>query len=210
MVYTGGQKGEILMSEPIQENVERALKRIEPDLYSIVEGAWGDWLKVSGEWRTRFSRTRANLVWDRMICRAFDVFSSDPDIKFIERFNTVSFILDDHILFRFKKGDIKGLSHNYPTQLALAYHNHNIPLFPDVNWSRVEIVYSLDENKTQTTIERICVVARKNDKILWGYDIKPQVVPVEEIPVATQRISTEDLVQVRKGKEDSKIATIEK
>lgn len=199
------------MAEPIKEDVERTLKRIEPELFKIVQGAWGDWQEMSEKWRTTFPRTRANWVWDRMINRAYSVFSQGTGIKFIEQFNTVSFIIDNNVLFRFKKGDIKGISHNYPTQLALAYHNHDEMLFfPDMDLSRVEVVYALNENQTQTEIERICIVARKRNQILWAYDIKPQVIAIEEIPITPiQRISPEDLVQVREVKEDSKI-TIKK
>jgi hypothetical protein len=182
------------VTAPIRDDVEKVLKRIEPELYEIVKGAWQDWLESSEVGRTRFTRTRANLVWDRMVDRAFEKFSQDPNIAYIIQFHTVKFIVGNHVLFRFKKGDLKGLSHNFQTQLALAFHDHNTLLFGD--FARVEVVYVLNELETQ--IKRVCVVARNNDTVLWVYDIMPQNAVIEDFPMAPiQRTSPEELVQVR-------------
>jgi hypothetical protein len=185
--------GIFCMGIPLEENVLKVLKYIERDLYDIVTGAWQDWLKCSEFGRTRFSRTRANIVWERMIDRAYQVFSGDKRIDFIERNNTVFFVVDNRILFRFKKGDFSGLSHNYPTQTAIDFNDHDILLFDDVDLSRVEIGYVLDKSEIQ--IETVSIVARNDLKVLWSHEILPQGIVIEApIPSAT-KTPTEPLVE---------------
>ena len=117
-----------------------------------MRGAWDDWLKSSEYGKSRFTRTRACVVQERIIDRAFRVFPSS--IKPIEKNNTVSFIKDNQVLFRFKKADPKYFTHNVQTNLALAFHNHqkSFPEFGEIDFARVEVVYVLD--KTETEIQQ--------------------------------------------------------
>lgn len=192
------------MRPPAKDKIEQVLKRLEQELYGIVRGAWQDWVQVSQLKTTKFSRTRANWVWDRMIYRACEAFSQVLGIRCVERFNSASFIVDNDVLFRFKKGDFRGLSHNVPTQLALAFHDHSIPLFDDIDFARVEVVYVL--NQLETQIERVCVVGRDRLTVIWAYDIMSQRGMVEEFPtVEVERTSPEQLVQIRDAREDIKV-----
>jgi hypothetical protein len=189
---------------PSKDKVQQVLKRLEQELYRIVRGAWQDWIQVSQLKTTKFSRTRANWVWDRMIYRACEAFSEDLGIRCVERFNSASFIVDNDVLFRFKKGDFKGLSHNVQTQLALAFHDHSITLFDDIDFMRVEVVYVL--NQLETQIERVCVVGRDKADVIWAYDIVPHRGTVEEIPtVEVEKTPPEQLVQIRETMEDVKV-----
>jgi hypothetical protein len=200
-IVTGG-----FLMTPIQDDVKRTLGKFENYFYDIAIGAWQDWLNSSEFVRTRFNRTRANIVWDRMIDRAFNAFVDIPNIEPLERRNTVYFIVDNRVLFRFKKGDLKGLSSNYLTQSAFDFHDHDLPLFGDMNLSRVEVVYVLD--RSEIKIENVCIVARNAEKILWSYDLAPQGVVVEmPIPeTAVQKSPVVSLVQLADDVKNNSLA----
>jgi hypothetical protein len=182
---------------PNKDEVENVLKPVESDLFKIVHGAWQDWLQSSEVGRVRFPRTRANIVWDRMIDRALEVLPSKPGVRFIYHYQTVSFVAQERVLFRFKKGDEKGLSGNFPTQLSLAYHDHstNIELFGPVDLLRVQVVYVV--NALETDLEDVLVVARDGGKVAWTYGIMPVFDADEEFPrTAVQRTSPDQLVRI--------------
>ena len=184
------------MGLPIESDVKRILSRIIPMLLTIGRGAWQDWLTSSEAGRTRFSRTRAAVIWERMIDRAITAFDSIPGIRHIEKFQTVSFIIDNYVLFRFKKANSKYLSHNIQTKLALAFHDPNarLPYFEDMDFIRVEVVYVL--NKLETELQGIYVVARQGRKTLWHYDVSAPEAIIREFPESVQRTPAEDLVQL--------------
>lgn len=194
LIITGG----LPMSLPNKEEVKNHLSKIEPDIHQIVLGAWKDWQDSTESKRARFPRTRANIVWDRMIDRALDLFARFKEIKVVTYQNqTYSFIINDSVLFRFKKGNPKGLSQNYPTQLALAFHDHAQKLlFKGIEYSRVEIVYILNELETQ--IKNIQVIARNKNQILWGYNIQKPQNNIDELPIKTQLQPTSSQIRAKK------------
>ncbi len=191
---------------PIEDDVKRVLGNFEDCLYGVVIGAWQDWLDGSEFGRTRFNRTRANIVWDRMIDRAYNAFVDIPNIEPLEIHNTVYFIANGRILFRFKKGDVKGLSSNYLTQSVFDFYDHDLPLFGDLSFSRVEVVYVLD--KSELKIDNVSIVARNAEKILWSYDLAPQGVVVEmpTSQTAVQKSSVASLVQVAEDLKNNSLA----
>jgi hypothetical protein len=186
------------MPVPNQADVEACLTRLEPALQRIVLGAWDEWMGSGQAAVVQFPRTRANLVWDYIVRRARDEFGDIAGVVAIEGGQTLGFLCDDRVLFRFKKGDGNGLSRNYPTPLALAYHDHdeNLLGLPDV--MRVEVVYILNHLKTAVT--HIQVVCREGGKIIWGYDIlrRGETGATDPLPlIAPPAPSTERLVRLR-------------
>lgn len=167
---------------PRQEIVESVLGPYHDVIYGVVDAAWQDWLSSSEFPRARSSRTRACIVWDRMIDHANAAFLENPRVRCVEHYNTWSFIVDDLVLFRFKKGNQVGYTANYPTQTALAFHDHErqYNLFGFEDYHRVQIVYTLDE--LESDLGRVLVVARDNSRIAWDYQIQPSTIRAEEIP----------------------------
>jgi hypothetical protein len=100
-------------------------------------------------------------------------FASDRGIHIIAGQETSYFLVEDRLLFRFKKGDTCGLSSNIETGQALAFIEPEAPLIelPDV--ARVDIAYIV--NPLQTLIQSLLVVARDGDRALWSYSIYPRV-----------------------------------
>ncbi|MFO1431280.1 MAG: hypothetical protein U1F76_14245 [Candidatus Competibacteraceae bacterium] len=160
-----------MASIPEQATVQATLQPYQDKLRWIIHTAWQDWLNCPYRGQFLYPRTRASMVWEWIVQHAEDVLAADPGIDVIKRKReqTVWFLVDNQVLLRFKQGDEHGLSSNFPTQAALAFHDPqvNLPGMPEV--ARVEVVYVL--NFLKTAIASIQVVARNNNHIAWAYEI---------------------------------------
>lgn len=157
------------MPVPPQDDVRAALEPIHAQITDIVLGGWGDWRGSTqiGTWRCK--RSRANFVWEQIIDRAHKEFDGAQGVRILEGHETFKFLVSNRVLFRFKKGDEAGLSANIPTQLALAFHDHDQDLFGFLDVYRVEIVYQL--NRLETEVSDILVAARDEDRLAWVYSL---------------------------------------
>ena len=152
-----------------QEEVQALLAPLHSRIARIVLGAWDDWKQKSHEIGNRFARTSANVVFERIIARAIPEFDSMPGMHIKTGHQTVHFLYQSAVLFRFKKGDENGLSRNYPTQAALAFNDQNCDLFGPPGISRIDVVYQLD--RLATRVIDVAVVARHESNVLWCYSI---------------------------------------
>lgn len=152
-----------------QEEVQALLEHLHVPLARIVLGAWEDWKQKAHEIGNRFARTSANVVFERMIARAIPEFDPMPGMHIKTGHQTVHFLYQSAVLFRFKKGDERGLSRNYPTQTALAFNDQNCDLFGAPGISRIDVVYQLD--RLATCVADVAVVARHESNVLWSYSI---------------------------------------
>lgn len=194
VTYFGGQS----MAVPNREVVQWSLSRLEAQLQSIVMQAWQDWLESPESARLVYSRTRASFVWDRMVALAKDRLLTLPGVACYEKDETVSFAVDDTVLFRFKKGDARGMSRNYPTQTALTFHDPQqvFPGFPEL--VRVDVVYVL--NQLETRVERVLVVARNGGRKLWDYALVVTAISAApSLLVEESSVPVEKLVRLRHG-----------
>jgi len=193
------------MQTPNQTIVRQHLKPYEATLKKIILNAWEEW-KVSPEYpRTRYKRTQACVVFERIVEGALEHLSFDARIHIEEKHESVTFLVDDTVLFRFKKANEQGMSSNYPTQLAMAYHDHEQDLFGLPEVQRVEVTYVL--NQLQTEVDRILVVGRLKNAVSWQYDILNTVSEEETTyPVLpfTQQPATPpaNLVRLKKTDQD--------
>lgn len=198
------------MPIPPKEIVVQSLEPIEAKLALIVRNAWRDWLDSSERSRSRYSRTRACIMFERMIAGAIETFQDDARIRLIEGQETISFLYDDKVLFRFKKADESGLSRNFPTQHALAFHDHEAILFslPDIH--RVDVVYVL--NALDTDIQELLIVGRDQDRVAWVHDISQahdqSLDNIEHLPqTGADDAGTERLVKPIGGKDQRRTAS---
>jgi hypothetical protein len=167
------------MALPNESMVLDLLKPYFPALAAGVQSAWNDWLGSTEFSRTRYPRTRANIVWEGMQRHARVNLAPHSAIRAIEREQSVAFLVADQVLIRFKKGDAHGLSRNISTRLALKYHDpRQASLIGEV--CRVEVVYQL--NVLNTQVADILIVARNRDVVVWSSSIMP-IGDVIQLPV---------------------------
>lgn len=168
------------MSTPRLEDIQPIIDPLKEQIVRIMRSAWQDWLKssYSGKWRCK--RSRANFVWEQIIDRAHQAFSSHPAVHILQGHETYQFLIEDRVLFRFKKGDEQGLTANIPTQHAMAFHDHEVDLFGLPSIQRVDIVYRL--NRLETDIMDFLVVARNGDDLMWSYSLIDQQDSIVTLP----------------------------
>jgi hypothetical protein len=155
----------VLCRQVIVDAWER-VKQKHPDL------AW---------WRRR--ATRANVMWENTTQGAIDKLSGLKGIKHVPHYDTGSWIFDDLVLARFKVASVSLHTSNYPTPLALSFHQHNRDLFGFTDHHRVEFVHVL--NRFGTALEWIGVVARQQKRVLWQFELPESAAatPVQRLPL---------------------------
>ena len=169
------------MTLPNQAAVRPVLDEIRGHIVASIHKAWDDWTASDhvGVWRCK--RSRANFVWEQIVERAHAALSDNDTVHVIDGHETMKFLVQDAVLFRFKKADDSGRTANVATQLALAFHDHEQNLFGLPEVLRVEVVYKL--NKLETSIQDICVVARDGDQVAWEYSLLDADDVVQPLPM---------------------------
>lgn len=157
------------MPIPNQATVKPIIDEIRGEIVSAIHDAWDDWMASPyvGVWRCK--RSRANFLWEQIIGKAHSALLALPSIHVIEGIGTMTFLVQDQVLFRFKKADDAGRTANVATQAAIDFHDHDKDLLGLPEIQRVEVVYKL--NKLETAIQDICVVARVGANVAWEYSL---------------------------------------
>ena len=174
-----------------QSEVENRLAPFIPSIQKVILEAWADWMASgkSGRWKRR--RSRANYMWEELVCRAEATFAGHPDVRIHPKNQSSWFVIDD-VVYRFKKSDSSGYTSNVPTQAALDYHDQqeDLPGIPAIQ--RLEITYVL--NTLETAVQDILLVARHQGRVLWrssilrkdeGGNVVPFTVPDAPTPSDT-------------------------
>lgn len=147
---------------------EAALQPYFQVINRVVDGAWKDWRDNPLAPQMQHKRVRATCVWNQLIARSRREFADDPTVRVTTMKEWEGLLFNDRIFVRFKKAPRDLISRNYPTKHALAYNDLKQDLFDGV--SRLDLVYVLDAS--ETLIDRICIVQRDGDQVVWRLDVK--------------------------------------
>ena len=177
------------MPIPNQDAVKSVLDTVRDQILGAVRGAWEDWQGSEQSVTWRVKRSRANFVWEQIIDRAHRAFAEMRHVVIIDGGESFKFLVQDEVLFRFKKADETGRTSNVSTQLALAFHDHEQGLFGLPEVQRVEVVYKL--NRLETSVSDICVVARDGDKVVWEYSLLDAAEVIVPLPFPAPGIEPE-------------------
>jgi len=130
--------------------------------------AWQDWLdNPQRAMYSRWPRTRANMLFERIADRLQEEFADDPGVQFHFQDETIKAAFDDRVLARFKKADEEGFGKNVPTQAVMMFCEAQADLPGMPGLQKVEVLYHLDDLRTY--ISGISVQARDGDMRLWAY-----------------------------------------
>lgn len=141
---------------------------VESKISEAVLYAWSAWLATPN--KSYFcARTRANIIWDLATRTLEEKLEPMPSIHVNRSSNTCMFMIGQQLTFRFKKADENGVSSNYPTPMALAFHDPEQYALGIPEAVKTEIVYSL--NKLETEISAIKLVRRNGDTVAWSHSI---------------------------------------
>jgi hypothetical protein len=181
------------MPIPTREEAIEILSPYHGVIWTSVHEAWAEW-RVIQKFRAKkrmsallYSRSIANYVFDAVARRAIPAFGAEPRVSVKIEAQTFKIFVAGRIAARFKQGgdDKLGVSGSHPTQAALAFMDADavLPGMPPET-AKVEIVWSLNEIKTQ--IEAVRVVARDGDRLIWDYPIEDPRKSAEIIPLPTR------------------------
>ncbi len=179
------------------------LKPFFSDLSEAVHRAWADWLVSNVAAGMQHKRVRADNIWNQFLVHCKSRLDGHPDVRFETVNGMVVLIFHNRLLVRFKKGNGRFLSSNIPTQSALEFHDCTVDMFGGVG--RLECVYVLD--KTETQIERIVIVQRHKNQILWvlpvdAEEAAPENTVIDFQPRTPSGTAADSVIKSRKQKRE--------
>ncbi|PPJ47907.1 hypothetical protein C0075_20570 [Rhizobium sp. KAs_5_22] len=194
------------MPLPLRDFVQQVL--LENDraskVFVAIHKAWASAVLQYPQ-RARWLRksTFRGIVWEEAIKELHTLALEDPGVKLVPHRDTISFILEDAVLFRFKHADLSLATSNYPTPEARAFDEHDIDLYGFSGLQRVELCYVL--NEFETAIVWVGVSARANGEWLWKIELGTTGVvnQVTEPELFEESLDPQRLASLKQSKPDS-------
>lgn len=157
------------MSHPNADDVYRHLERFEQVLMSLHLKAW-DRLISNTAWPTLvFQRTGSGLMHDFIAQEASTALDALPGIRRITHDKSVRYLVEDKVLFRFKRGTRSGLGSNIDTQANDDFIDAKVDLLGIAHIWKVELLWY--PNRLRTKLDRVEVSARDGKRRLWAYTL---------------------------------------
>lgn len=150
---------------------------------------------VCGLARYRYKRTVACSLFEEITDVARNEFADDSSVKVVEESQTVKFCFDDKVIARFKKDGGNRLGVNILTKAIRDFNDPqaSIPgVLPEV--AKVDFVWK--RNEIEGGIERVSVVARDGNSIVWAYDLN-----ISEIEAETAEVLSLPLITIQSNDE---------
>jgi hypothetical protein len=172
-----------------KDDVQTILGPYHHRIRGVVEKGWEE-RRAEAAWRAEngmdpllYSRTVANYIFDAIVRIAVNEFAGDASVHVKVEPQTIKLFFKGGVCARFKKGDDNKLGQNQPTQASLAFEvaDATLPWFPPET-AKVEFIWLA--NELNTRLERVLVIARDGDRLLWEYDIEPTVGMLVALPTA--------------------------
>jgi hypothetical protein len=177
-----------------QAEVSAVLAPYHSLIREVVDEAWAEWASIQS-FRSDsrlppvlYTRTICNLVFDGIARRGILRFGALDSVRVEIEPQTFKLHFRG-VTARFKKGGDDKLGRNVTTQAVLAFIEADgiLPGLPPET-AKVEFVWL--PNEIWTAVDRVLVVARDGDRLIWEYDIerggpKAQVVELPLKPLAS-------------------------
>jgi hypothetical protein len=181
------------------------LEEFHPRIRRIVERAWSEWRTVAqlradaGLSPVLYRRTVANDVFDAIARYAIVEFGDDPHASLKIESQTIKLFFRAKLLARFKRAGDKKLGRNIPTQAVMSFIDADalLPGMPPET-GKVEFVWI--SNDIQTQLEKVLVIARDGDCLIWEYEIAAEMAETGEVvpfPHPHRDDTDDDMVRAR-------------
>ncbi|MBB5712973.1 hypothetical protein [Sphingomonas xinjiangensis] len=184
--------------------VRKALTPYHGKIHACVLEGFAEWrdtqtYRVSkGYAPNLYSRTNSNDIFDAIMRRAIPVLGAEARVFVKTEAQTAKFVIAG-VAARFKKAGEDGLGCNIPTQAAMAFMDadRTLPGLPPET-AKIELIW--EPNAIWTKVERVLVVARDGDRLLWDYEIvadagKGEITPLAPTGPSDQPDDASDLVK---------------
>lgn len=155
--------------------VRKALTPVHGKIVACVHDGFAEWRETQsyrlskGYAPNLYSRTNSNDIFDAILRRAIPSLGAEERVFVKAEAQTAKFIIGG-VAARFKKAGDDGLGCNIPTQAAMAFMDADrvLPGLPPET-AKIELVW--EPNAIWTKVERVMVVARDGDRLIWEYEI---------------------------------------
>ncbi len=187
MPYRSSARGE-LVAIPTKNEARGILGPYHGLISRIVREAWDEWRMVHG-FRTSvglppplYHRTIVNDVFDGIARRAILLFGIEPRVSVEQEAQTFKLFFRSRLLVRFKKGGDDKLGSDVPTQTAMAFMRaEGVPPNMPPETAKVEITWL--PNDIWTKVDKVLVVARDGDRLIWDYEIDEAAEAGDVVPM---------------------------
>lgn len=160
---------------PTRDEAKAILEPYHPLIASVIEQAWAEWKSVQAcrseklMAPTLYPRTISNYIFDAIARRAIMAFGVDPAVRVDVEAQTFKLHFKG-LSARFKKGgeDKLGSNHHTPTSLLFVEADSLLPGM-SAETGKVEFIWL--PNEIWTDLDRILVIARDGDRLIWDYEI---------------------------------------
>lgn len=161
------------------EAVRSSLMPYHGKILACIMDGFGEWRDLqafrasSGLAPNLYSRTNSNEIFDAIIRRAIPMFGAETNVSVKVEAQTAKFIFRG-VIARFKKAGDDGLGSNIHTQAAMDFMNAD-KVFPGLPPETAKIELIWEPNSIWTKVDRVLVVARDGNRLLWEYEIVADV-----------------------------------
>lgn len=129
--------------------------------------AW-DRLVSNSAWPTLvFQRTASSMMHDFIVQEAAATLDGLPGMRRITHDKSVRYLVEDRVLFRFKRGTQGGLGSNIDTPTNDDFIDAEVDLLGIPQIWKVELLWY--SNRLRTKLDRVEVSARDGNRRLWAY-----------------------------------------
>ncbi len=181
---------------PTADEAKAILGPYHPMIRGIVEDAWAEWKSIQACRSEKemapllYRRTISNYIFDAIARRAILAFGAEPAVHVEIEAQTFKLQFNG-LCARFKKGGEDKLGSNIPTQAALAFMEADglIPGMPPET-GKVEFIWL--PNAIWTDLDRVLVVARDGEQLIWEYDLDRAAPAVDVFTLPVAPLSPDD------------------
>lgn len=157
------------MSFPSADEVYRVLQRYEQPLLTVHMKAW-ERLVSNSAWPTLvFQRTASGMMHDFIVQEASATLDELADVRRVSHDKSVRYLVENKVLFRFKRGTRSGLGSNIDTQANDDFIDAEVDLLGIPQLWKVELLWY--PNRLRTKLDRVEVSARDGKRRLWVYTL---------------------------------------
>lgn len=157
--------------------------------------------------RPLYNRTKAINFQDIIVNEIKEAFSNDENTTIIEKYESISLVINNHISARFKKFNTKGMPSNHRSGRNDAIISQQLELgfvdYPPI--ARIDVGYNMDI--TGTGYELLKVMCRRYNDVIWDlyfHDIDDVQLPIQEVQPIEPDITTTEETRRAKPKEEKK------
>lgn len=144
------------------------------------------------------NRAKANIFHAVAVEKAKKLFSESPNIRLIEKYQSIQIVFDSLMVGRIKKLNKKNLTSNSKSDRNTAIVSQQLQMFDLPEITYIDLGYSNDP--VWSSFDKLIVVCRLNDDIKWElpFDDDSLQITLKTEPITVKPVGTETQISIRR------------